>query len=60
MQRTKSSSKKTSLKKPARKARPRKVKLPTPEQMEKIAKCWEPYRSVACWYLWRSLDMKTL
>jgi DNA-3-methyladenine glycosylase II len=60
-QRAKSSSKnKTSLKKPARKGRPRKVKLPTPEQMEKIAKPWEPYRSVACWYLWRSLDMKTL
>jgi DNA-3-methyladenine glycosylase II len=58
-QRAKSSSKKTSLKKPAKKARPRKVRLPTPEQMEKIAKCWEPYRSVACWYLWRSLDMKT-
>ena len=38
----------------------KKIKLPTPEQMEKIAKCWEPYRSVACWYLWRSLDTKTL
>ena len=44
----------------ARKSRPRKIKLPTPEQMEKIAKLWEPYRSVACWYLWRSLDIKTL
>jgi DNA-3-methyladenine glycosylase II len=43
----------------ARKARPRKIKLPSPEQMEKIAKPWEPYRSVACWYLWRSLDIKT-
>lgn len=38
----------------------RKRKLPKPAQMEKIAKCWEPYRSVACWYLWRSLDTKTL
>ncbi len=38
----------------------RKRKLPKPAQMEKIAKCWEPYRSVACWYLWRSLDIKTL
>jgi DNA-3-methyladenine glycosylase II len=38
----------------------RKVKLPSPEQMEKIAKGWEPYRSVACWYLWRSLDTKTI
>jgi DNA-3-methyladenine glycosylase II len=44
----------------AKKARKRKIKLPTPQQMEKIAKCWEPYRSVACWYLWRSLDTKTL
>jgi DNA-3-methyladenine glycosylase II len=45
---------------PAKKTRPVKIKLPTPEQMEKIAKAWEPYRSVACWYLWRSLDIKTL
>jgi DNA-3-methyladenine glycosylase II len=44
----------------ARKASKRKVKLPTPEQMEKIARNWEPYRSVACWYLWRSLDVKTM
>jgi DNA-3-methyladenine glycosylase II len=44
----------------ARKPRQRKIKLPTPEQMEKIAKPWEPYRSVACWYLWRSLDIRTL
>ena len=35
-------------------------KLPKPLQMEKIAKCWEPYRSIACWYLWRSLDVKTM
>ncbi|MGA8618847.1 MAG: DNA-3-methyladenine glycosylase 2 family protein [Candidatus Sulfotelmatobacter sp.] len=40
--------------------RKRKIKLPSPQQMEKIAKCWEPYRSVACWYLWKSLDTKTL
>jgi len=38
----------------------RKRKLPKPAQMEKIAKPWEPYRSVACWYLWRSLDIKTI
>ena len=43
-----------------KKTRKRKIKLPSPEQMEKIAKCWEPYRSVACWYLWQSLDTKTL
>jgi len=44
----------------AKKLRKRKIKLPSPEQMEKIAKRWEPYRSVACWYLWQSLDTKTL
>jgi DNA-3-methyladenine glycosylase II len=38
----------------------KKRKMPRPEQMEKIAKAWEPYRSVACWYLWRSLDVKTV
>ena len=38
----------------------RKRKLPKPAQMEKIAGAWVPYRSVACWYLWRSMDMKTL
>src|SRR5450755_4119672 len=36
-----------------------KRKLPKPAQMEKIAKCWQPYRSIACWYLWRSLDIKS-
>ncbi|MGC1370900.1 MAG: DNA-3-methyladenine glycosylase [Candidatus Sulfotelmatobacter sp.] len=41
-----------------KKSRKRKIKLPTPQQMEKIAECWKPYRSVACWYLWRSLDTK--
>ncbi len=35
-----------------------KRKVPKPSQMEKIAKPWEPYRSFACWYLWRSLDLK--
>ena len=37
-----------------------KRKLPKPAQMEKIARAWEPYRSVACWYLWKSLDTKTM
>jgi DNA-3-methyladenine glycosylase II len=44
----------------AKKLRKKKIKLPTPEQMEKIARRWEPYRSAACWYLWQSLDTKTL
>ena len=63
VQRAKAAAKKSSTGKkaaPAKKGRKRKIKLPTPEQMEKIAKCWEPYRSVACWYLWQSLDTKTL
>jgi DNA-3-methyladenine glycosylase II len=38
----------------------KKRKLPKPAQMEKIARCWAPYRSVACWYLWRSMDIKTM
>ena len=37
----------------------KKRKLPKPELMERIAKPWAPYRSVACWYLWQSLDVKT-
>jgi DNA-3-methyladenine glycosylase II len=38
----------------------KKRKLPKPKDMEKIARAWAPYRSVACWYMWRSLDIKTL
>src|ERR1700752_987392 len=38
----------------------RKRQLPKPHVMEKIARPWAPYRSVACWYLWRSLDIKTI
>ena len=38
----------------------RKRKLPKPKDMEKIAKAWAPYRSVACWYLWKSMDTKTM
>jgi DNA-3-methyladenine glycosylase II len=32
--------------------------LPTPEQIEKIAKKnkWNPYETVACWYIWHSKD----
>jgi 3-methyladenine DNA glycosylase/8-oxoguanine DNA glycosylase len=37
----------------------RKRKMPKPKEMEKIARAWAPYRSIACWYLWRSLDIKT-
>ena len=38
----------------------KKHKWPKPAVMEKIAKSWIPYRSVACWYLWKSLDVKTM
>lgn len=38
----------------------KKRKLPKPKEMQKIARPWEPYRSVACWYMWRSLDIKTI
>jgi len=31
--------------------------MPKPRTMERIAKSWHPYRSVASWYLWRSLDV---
>ena len=52
--------KRARLKPAARKpAKSRTIVLPKPEQMEKIAKAWEPYRSVACWYLWQSLEIKT-
>jgi DNA-3-methyladenine glycosylase II len=30
--------------------------LPTPEKMEKLAEEWRPYRTVACRYVWNSLD----
>lgn len=29
---------------------------PSPAVILKHARAWQPYRSVACWYLWRSLD----
>jgi len=38
----------------------KKRKVPKPVQMEKLAKLWEPYRSIACWYLWKSMDVKTM
>lgn len=30
--------------------------LPKPAEMEQIAEGWKPYTSIACWYLWRSLE----
>jgi DNA-3-methyladenine glycosylase II len=31
-------------------------KKPTPDKMRKLGEAWRPYRSIATWYLWRSLD----
>ena len=27
-----------------------------PKDVQRIGRCWSPYASIACWYLWRSLD----
>jgi DNA-3-methyladenine glycosylase II len=35
----------------------RKRKMPTPKQVEQIARSWHPYCSYAAWYLWRSLEL---
>ncbi len=31
-------------------------KRPTPQRVQKVGAPWAPHRSVATWYLWRSLD----
>lgn len=36
----------------------RKRRLPGPKDVLKIGKHWAPYRSVASWYLWRSLELE--
>ena len=35
-------------------------KEPTPKRMYALAKPWAPYRSVASWYLWQSLERPPL
>jgi DNA-3-methyladenine glycosylase II len=30
-------------------------KKPTPDRLRRMGEAWKPYRSVASWYLWRSL-----
>lgn len=32
------------------------AELPKAAEIEKIAAAWKPWSSVACWYLWRSLE----
>jgi DNA-3-methyladenine glycosylase II len=36
----------------------KKRKLPLPKDIQKIARNWHPYCSIAAWYLWRSLEFK--
>jgi DNA-3-methyladenine glycosylase II len=31
-------------------------KTPTPARLMRLGESWRPYRSIACWYLWASLD----
>jgi DNA-3-methyladenine glycosylase II len=31
-------------------------KVPSPDRLTKIGERWRPYRSIACWYLWASLN----
>ncbi|MGH7451632.1 MAG: DNA-3-methyladenine glycosylase family protein [bacterium] len=35
-------------------------KLPSAGKIEQLAECWKPYRSVATWYMWASLDNKPM
>ena len=30
--------------------------LPSKKEMETHSKIWKPYRTIACWYLWRTVD----
>jgi DNA-3-methyladenine glycosylase II len=34
--------------------------LPSPKEVEQIGAAWRPWCSVASWYLWRSLDIRTV
>lgn len=34
--------------------------LPNPKELQALGEKWRPYRSVACWYLWRAAEMKDL
>lgn len=37
----------------------RKRKLPKAKDLQKLARKWEPHCTLACYYLWRSLDIQT-
>ena len=32
------------------------AEMPKPAEIETLAESWRPYRTVASWYLWRSLE----
>jgi DNA-3-methyladenine glycosylase II len=32
-------------------------KEPKTERVHEIGSAWAPYRTIACWYLWRSLEL---
>jgi len=32
------------------------AEMPKPAELQKIAEPWKPYRTIACWYVWRSLE----
>lgn len=33
--------------------------LPDKKTVERLGQAWQPYRTIASWYLWRSLDINT-
>ena len=35
------------------------AELPDKKTVERIGQPWQPYRTIASWYLWRSLDVTT-
>lgn len=37
----------------------RKRQMPKPKQILKISRPWQPYCSVACWYLWRYAELRS-
>ena len=36
------------------------AELPKPKELAAYGERWRPYRSVACWYMWRAAEMKDL
>jgi DNA-3-methyladenine glycosylase II len=36
------------------------AELPNKKTVEDLGQMWKPYRTIACWYLWRSLDLEKI